>query len=101
MHVTLDGSRRVTLPYASIIDADRLISQLSIHHVRSDIRIQSVTGADWQINLRKCYELLLKLPWKRGTRRLALDDLVHNRQMNVAAWLDCMVPGKLESDFVS
>ncbi len=99
-HTTLDGLRRITVAYPAIIDADWLLNQLAIQHERSNIEINSITGAVWKINLGRCYELLSRLPWQPGARRLELDDLVHNRRMPLAGWLDCMVPGK-EGEFVS
>ncbi len=101
MHVTLDASRRFTVPYPPEIDADWLLSQLAIHQTRCNIRVASVVGAVWEIDLRKCYELLSKLPWKGGIRRFDLDDLVHNRRMSATAWLDCLRAGKDDNDFVS
>ena len=88
------------MSYPVVIDADWLLSQLAIHYTRFNVQIDSITGAVWQINLRRCYELLSKLPWKGGARRLGLDDLVHCRQMKLVAWLGCMTPGTGDDDFV-
>lgn len=100
MHVTLDGCRRVIVPYSPIIDADWLYSQLVAHQTRCNIQVASVVGAVWEIDIQKCYELLSKLPWKGGTRRLALDDFFRARRMSATAWLDCVRAGNVDTDFV-
>ena len=100
-HVTRDRLHRITIAYPEIIDADWLLNQLAIQHKRSNIEINPITGGAWSINLDRCYELLSKLPWQQGARRLSLDDLVHNRRMSLVGWLECMLPDKKDSDFVS